>query len=73
MVKGAPKPADAPAAAAPRLPTQMGTGINTGNVVDSVENHHHGLAGFNPFNGMGLGNLNDPNAMTGLMDNPLTP
>lgn len=69
MVKGAAKAAEAPAAAAP-LP-QMGTGLNvSGNPVDNVENIHHGLAGFNPFQGMGMNNLNDPNAMTGMMDNP---
>ena len=40
MVKGAAKPAEAPAAAAP-LP-QMGTGLNvSGNPVDNVENIHH--------------------------------
>ena len=76
MVKGAAKPAEAPAAAAP-LP-QMGTGLNvSGNPVDNVENIHHvsfavtvldeadkqGLAGFNPFQGMGMNNLNDPNAV----------
>lgn len=41
MVKGAPKPTEQPAAAAPRLPQQMGTGIQAGNLVDSVENYHH--------------------------------
>ena len=76
MVKGAAKAAEAPAAAAP-LP-QMGTGLNvSGNPVDNVENIHHvshsssrekeadqqGLAGFNPFQGMGMNNLNDPNAV----------
>ncbi|GMK57916.1 hypothetical protein CspeluHIS016_0407500 [Cutaneotrichosporon spelunceum] len=71
MVKGAAKPAgESSTAQAPRLPANMGTGLAAGNVVDGVENYHHGLAGFNPFQGMGLGNLNDPNAMTGLMDNP---
>ena len=40
MVKGAAKPAEAPAAAAP-LPS-MGTGLNvSGNPVDNVENIHH--------------------------------
>ncbi|BEJ12891.1 hypothetical protein CspHIS471_0300650 [Cutaneotrichosporon sp. HIS471] len=71
MVKGAAKPAtESSTAQTARLPTNMGTGLAAGNVVDGVENYHHGLAGFNPFQGMGLGNLNDPNAMTGLMDNP---
>ncbi|WWD15749.1 hypothetical protein CI109_100171 [Kwoniella shandongensis] len=86
MVKGAPKGAAAastssttPAggssssasAGIPRLP-QMGTGLNVGsNPIDNVENIHHGLAGFNPFAGMqGLDNLNDPNAMAGMMQNP---
>ncbi|GFZ46277.1 Deubiquitination-protection protein dph1 [Saitozyma sp. JCM 24511] len=74
MVKGAAKtPAAQPSASTPqpRLP-QMGTGLNVaGNPVDSVENVHHGLAGFNPFAGMqGLNNLNDPNAMASMMQNP---
>ncbi|WWC61344.1 uncharacterized protein I303_103925 [Kwoniella dejecticola CBS 10117] len=58
-------------AAAPRLP-QMGTGLNVGsNPIDNVENIHHGLAGFNPFAGQpGLDNMFDPNAMTGMMNNP---
>ncbi|CAK9782761.1 hypothetical protein CC85DRAFT_285626 [Cutaneotrichosporon oleaginosum] len=71
MVKGAAKPAAETAASqAARLPTNIGTGLAAGNIVDGVENYQHGLAGFNPFQGMGIGNLNDPNAMTGLMDNP---
>lgn len=37
MVKGAAKPAEAPA---PRLPQNMGTGLAAGNVVDGVENYH---------------------------------
>ncbi|KAK8869974.1 hypothetical protein IAR55_000544 [Kwoniella newhampshirensis] len=55
----------------PRLP-QMGTGLNVGsNPIDNVENIHHGLAGFNPFAGMqGMDNLNDPNAMANMMQNP---
>ncbi|WWC69650.1 uncharacterized protein I206_103593 [Kwoniella pini CBS 10737] len=58
-------------AAVPRLP-QMGTGLNVGsNPIDNVENIHHGLAGFNPFAGQpGLDNMFDPNAMTGMMNNP---
>lgn len=40
MVKGAAKTAAAAAPAPQRLP-QMGTGLNTGNMVDSVENYHH--------------------------------
>ncbi|WWD01625.1 hypothetical protein V866_008570 [Kwoniella sp. B9012] len=58
-------------AALPRLP-QMGTGLNVGsNPIDNVENIHHGLAGFNPFAGQpGLDNMFDPNAMTGMMNNP---
>ncbi|WWC85287.1 uncharacterized protein L201_000149 [Kwoniella dendrophila CBS 6074] len=57
--------------ALPRLP-QMGTGLNVGsNPIDNVENIHHGLAGFNPFAGQpGLNNMFDPNAMTGMMNNP---
>ncbi|WRT66922.1 uncharacterized protein IL334_003887 [Kwoniella shivajii] len=84
MVKGAAKSAtpaassSTPAAsgagtssALPRLP-QMGTGLNVGsNPIDNVENIHHGLAGFNPFAGQpGLDNMNDPNAMLGMMNNP---
>lgn len=43
MVKGAAKPAAESAAAQPtqRLPTNMGTGLAAGNVVDGVENYHH--------------------------------
>nr|ODN83854.1 ubiquilin [Cryptococcus depauperatus CBS 7841] len=54
-----------------RLP-QMGTGLNvSGNPIDNVENIHHGLAGFNPFAGLqGINNLNDPNAMTNMMNSP---
>lgn len=40
MVKGAPKTAQATAAQAPRLPQTMGTGLASGNVLDTVENHH---------------------------------
>ncbi|WVW83351.1 hypothetical protein I302_105370 [Kwoniella bestiolae CBS 10118] len=83
MVKGAAKsnnPSGSTAAPAggssassalPRLP-QMGTGLNVGsNPIDNVENIHHGLAGFNPFAGQpGLDNMFDPNAMTGMMNNP---
>ncbi|WVQ78129.1 hypothetical protein IAT38_000210 [Cryptococcus sp. DSM 104549] len=80
MVKGAAKPAAGAAGAGasgsssqqvPRLP-QMGTGLNVGgNPIDNVENIHHGLAGFNPFAGMqGMENLNDPNAMTNMMQSP---
>ncbi|KAL0250217.1 hypothetical protein I308_102390 [Cryptococcus tetragattii IND107] len=75
MVKGAAKPSSStPAGQAsqpPRLP-QMGTGLNVGsNPIDNVENIHHGLAGFNPFTGVqGLENLNDPNAMSNMMQSP---
>jgi hypothetical protein len=42
MVKGAAKPAaESSAAQAPRLPSNMGTGLAAGNVVDGVENYHH--------------------------------
>ncbi|ORX39716.1 hypothetical protein BD324DRAFT_614704 [Kockovaella imperatae] len=51
---------------------RMGTGLNVaGNPVDNIENIPHGLGGFNPFANMaGLNNLNDPNAMTSMMQNP---
>jgi ubiquilin len=39
MVKGAAKTQTA-TAQAPRLPTTMGTGLASGNVLDTVENHH---------------------------------
>ncbi|KAK4689944.1 hypothetical protein P7C73_g159, partial [Tremellales sp. Uapishka_1] len=77
MVKGAAKPAPGAVPSgsgtpggAPRLP-QMGTGLNVaGNLGDSIENHH-GMAGFNPFANMeGVNNLNDPNAMANMMQNP---
>ncbi|OXG86585.1 ubiquilin [Cryptococcus neoformans var. grubii Br795] len=75
MVKGAAKPSSSTSAGQasqpPRLP-QMGTGLNVGsNPIDNVENIHHGLAGFNPFTGVqGLENLNDPNAMSNMMQSP---
>jgi ubiquilin len=41
MVKTQPPAAAAPAAAAAaRLPTTMGTGLASGNMLDTVENHH---------------------------------
>lgn len=42
MVRGAAKPAtEAAAQPTQRLPTNMGTGLAAGNVVDGVENYHH--------------------------------
>lgn len=39
MVKGAAKTAE-PTPTPQRLP-QMGTGLNTGNMADTIENYHH--------------------------------